>query len=464
MAKLTLALQVGAKTALTLNPTYSVPALALSDWLVQCQYQQLPGVFSNDLLWQSGNTIESLSILAAANSSSHVYDSLLNNTYLRTSPVVDNCFDDHQWWILAWISAYELNGNPLFLQRAAQGFDYIVNLGWETSTCGGGVQWCPVNPGQAPYKNAVTNELFLTAAARLNVHSSALSAPAGYYLSWAQRAWAWFETSGMINSAGLINDGLDSKSCTNNNGTTWTYNQGVLLDGLALLAEATGNSTLVAVAMRVANATMMGLSQAGILQEPCGKSCDGDQHIFKGVFVRHLGKMLLSSLVPAQFKSTAIAWLQANADSILATDSCSTGGYGLLWQGPCAQGIPNDTATSSAALDALTAAAYLTSNSPSSSFGPLGLGNCQDDAGQGMPNCYSHGLMSQAQCQAVSAADANSPAYDFMTNCDGTTFCRVRTSSGASSCPPGWSWTGGTATSVTSTNGAHLTVCMHKAA
>ena len=42
----------------------------------------------------------------------------------------------------------------------------------------------------------------------------------------------------MLNSQWLFNDGLTS-ACVNNNSTTWTYNQGVILGGLVNLYEIT---------------------------------------------------------------------------------------------------------------------------------------------------------------------------------------------------------------------------------
>ena len=59
----------------------------------------------------------------------------------------------------------------------------------------------------------------------------------------ADKALSWFLASGMINQKHLINDGLNYNTCKNNNQTTWTYNQGVVLLGLSLAAERTGNTT-----------------------------------------------------------------------------------------------------------------------------------------------------------------------------------------------------------------------------
>ncbi len=103
--------------------------------------------------------------------------------------------------------------------------------GWD-STCGGGIWW---NKDRG-YKNAIANELFLSVAAHLANRDSSKQA---YYLRWAHREWKWFAHSGMINTNGLINDGLGTSdgrtsagTCGNNGQTTWSYNQGVVLGGL----------------------------------------------------------------------------------------------------------------------------------------------------------------------------------------------------------------------------------------
>ena len=62
-----------------------------------------------------------------------------------------------------------------------------------------------------------------------------------------------------------------------------------MLSGLAQLSVATKNATALAVAQRIATATSTLLTTpGGILKEPCpNNKCDGDQHIFKGIFMRH---------------------------------------------------------------------------------------------------------------------------------------------------------------------------------
>jgi len=80
-------------------------------------------------------------------------------------------------------------------------------------------------------RTPLPNELFLEVAASLANRTAGKES--AFYLAWADKEWAWFKGSGMINSENLINDGLNStnpNACRNNGQTTWTYNQGVILE------------------------------------------------------------------------------------------------------------------------------------------------------------------------------------------------------------------------------------------
>ena len=150
---------------------------------------------------------------------------------------------------------------------------------WDDS-CGGGLRW----HAKSTYKNAITNELFVTLAALLHQRS-----PGGGYLTWAQRGWEWFSARGFIGPTGLVNDGI-TLACQNNGATTWTYNQGVILGGLAALSEITGDRGYLTQGEAIAAAALRGLAPGGILAEPCetGAACNEDQAQFKGIFVRYL--------------------------------------------------------------------------------------------------------------------------------------------------------------------------------
>jgi predicted alpha-1,6-mannanase (GH76 family) len=229
-------------------------------------------------------------------------------------------YDDDGWFLNAWLRAFEVTGDRPYLDEAMSIFD-VMTQGWD-SACGGGLWWRK----DRVYKNAITNELFLLGAGRLH----RLTGGAGDYADWALRTWRWFEASGMINSGHAVNDGLDH-TCRNNGGTTWTYNQGVILGGLVELGRATGDPDHLARAERVADAALAALTDArGVLTEPCEPAdCDGDQQIFKGVFAQGLAR-----LHHAGGQSRYADFLRANADAVWTSGRDRRDGVGLHWAGP----------------------------------------------------------------------------------------------------------------------------------
>ncbi|CAF1652048.1 unnamed protein product, partial [Adineta ricciae] len=211
--------------------------------LVACYYHNLTGHWKREEPWQGGNTLESLANFLALQNSPVKY--VFEHTFARTDIFAGGtCFDDMQWYLLAWIEIYEIDPKIKYLHRAELIFETVSKLAWDSIVCTGGLRWCPTRP----YKNAITNELFLTSSMRLHPYASLLRKPLSYYLDWALKEWHWFEQTTMINNNYLINDGLNDDTCLNNNQTTWTYNQGVILSGLAMLANATNNATLLTIA------------------------------------------------------------------------------------------------------------------------------------------------------------------------------------------------------------------------
>jgi predicted alpha-1,6-mannanase (GH76 family) len=255
--------------------------------------------------------------------------------------------DDTAWWALAWLQAYDITRVPSYLSMAETDADYI-HEDWD-STCGGGIWWLR-NPGY--YKNAVSNELFLELTAWLH------NTIAGdvKYLSWAEAEWSWFEHSGMINGSNLVNDGLGG-NCQNDGDPTWTYNQGVILAGLAQLYRATGDRSLLTRAEQIARAAISQLTVGGVLTEPCyGTGCaarlDADTRAFKGIFVTDL-KVLAVTARTSQFNS----FFTRQAQAIDADNTSGSRDLGMSWAGPVTD---ISSASQASALAALVAALNLT--------------------------------------------------------------------------------------------------------
>lgn len=236
----------------------------------------------------------------------------------------ENAFnDDTGWWGLAWLQAYAMSGSRPYLAMAETDADYI-HRSW-TGTCGGGVWWSTART----YKNAIANELFLELTAWLH---NAIPGDSKY-LNWANAEWDWFSRSGMINKSDVVNDGLTAR-CANNHLRTWSYNQGVLVAGLAQLYKATKNPALLHTAIGIGRAAISHLAVSGVLREPCtwaecGSKVGGDGQSFKGIFVRDL-KVLAVTARTNEFSG----FFSKQARSIEAHDTDSHHQLGVFWTGP----------------------------------------------------------------------------------------------------------------------------------
>ncbi|PSN65267.1 Six-hairpin glycosidase [Corynespora cassiicola Philippines] len=208
----------------------------------------------------------------------------------------NQAFDDILWVVLGWLESIQFinahsdnhyppssegsNGEsewhgrqfiPAFAHRARVFYE-LSEKGWDWRLCGGGMTW---NPRLEPYKNAITNELFISASASMYLNfpgddncspfvsskgaetKSCTFTSSGptynpIYLANAINGYEWLQNSGMMNRLGLYTDGFHIKDykynrskteCNVRNEMVYTYNQGVLLSGLRNLWEGTGNLT-----------------------------------------------------------------------------------------------------------------------------------------------------------------------------------------------------------------------------
>jgi predicted alpha-1,6-mannanase (GH76 family) len=287
--------------------------------------------------WQSGNALQALLDYMVKSRSTKPYMWAVENTVEKQREPLPwwpegggefraDSTDDTGWWALAMIRLYDLTRDREYLEIATIDEAYIRQY-WD-DVCGGGLWW---DIPQKTYKNAISIELYIKLLASLHNRIRGDTV----YLERAIEAWNWLKNSGMINRENLINDGLQTQtgSCDSNLGTTWTYNQGVILGGLAELFRATGDRGYLSAARRIATAvtTSPSLSPNGILTEPCepANTCNADQAAFKGIFARNLDE--LDSVLPGH---PYRRYLRAQADSAYAFDRNDSDQYGLRWAGP----------------------------------------------------------------------------------------------------------------------------------
>jgi hypothetical protein len=275
-------------------------------------------------------------------------------------------YDDILWVVLEWLEGvkfiklhssahYALNNKKhahwhgqqfisTFSHRARVFYE-LAEQGWDWRLCGGGLTW---NPHLLPYKNAITNQLFISASINmyLNFPGDSNSSPflsAGavekprsredvrvedegndrgrynpIFRQSAINGYDWLKNSGMLNDQGLYTDGFhirdyrtnkSATTCDERNEMVYTYNQGVILSGLRGLWEATGNGTYLSDGHKLVKNVIRstgylkehqdvgmdisrwyGLGSDGILAELCDASgsCNQDGQTFKGIFFHHL--------------------------------------------------------------------------------------------------------------------------------------------------------------------------------
>jgi predicted alpha-1,6-mannanase (GH76 family) len=320
-------------------------------------YDPSTGQWKGTGWWNAANALTAV-IAYTKLTGDTTYEPVIGTTFTgaqrQHANFINSYNDDNAWWALAWIAAYDLSRNTRYLDAARTIFAHNTT-GWD-DTCGGGLWWNQARN----YKNAITNELFLTLAAQLHLRTPGDRAG---YLTWARREWDWFSASGLIGPSGLVNDGL-SKDCTNNGGPTWTYNQGVILGGLGALSECTGDRAYLEQAEIIASVACRTLvtppgstGSTGILTESCETAfggCSGDQVQFKGIFMRNLYDLWRRTSQP-----NYRAFILSNASSVWDNNKNAANQFGALWTGPFDQA---DAGRQSSALDSLIAAAATSAN------------------------------------------------------------------------------------------------------
>jgi hypothetical protein len=272
----------------------------------------------------------------------------------------NEAFDDMMWVVLGWLESIKFqnlhselhytsgsdtnrtehqswHGTQLRLPAAhrVRVFYELASQGWDNTLCHGGMVW---NPYLTPYKNAVTNELFISASIGMYLYfpgdpidSPFVAADRGKrtpdygrhdpaYLAAAAKAYQWLKDSHMTGFGGLYADGFHirgwrsarnpgTRQCDVLNTMIYTYNQGIVLSGLRGLWLATNSKEylhdgheLVRKVIRatgwpnVGSSIWAGLGRGGILEEICDSSgdCSQDGHTFKGIFFHHLAEFCRS--------------------------------------------------------------------------------------------------------------------------------------------------------------------------
>jgi predicted alpha-1,6-mannanase (GH76 family) len=318
------ALSQGSPTlALTGDDFNTNSAMAAS---VLQQWYNTGGLYNTTGWWNAANCMEALETVAAADNQLQ-YLGVLSNTFNLNNGgnFLDGYYDDDGWWANAWIRAFDLTGNTNFLNMAKTIFATMTNA-WVASSCDGGA----VQTVNGTYKNGIVNELFILTAIRLHQRTPGDGGAASYFY-WATNAWNWFNQSGMINPQSLVNDGLDS-NCANNSGSTFTYEQGVLIGALTDLYKSTGTVSYLNEAAAIAHAVTAHLSAGDVMNEaaPCDPTCGGgDVPEFKGICSRYIAYFYDVSRDQESYEL-----LYFSAHGLWLNDRNAFSQLGMSWAGP----------------------------------------------------------------------------------------------------------------------------------
>ncbi|KAF2174246.1 glycoside hydrolase family 76 protein [Zasmidium cellare ATCC 36951] len=318
--------------------------------------------------------------------------------------IFDAAYDDAQWVVLEWLEAikfvnqYDAYSKLSFGQEDVAEFAHrahifynIVQNQFNTSLCEGGLTW---NPALAPYKNAITNELFVSSSIGMylyfpgdnnsdpypsTTYSNRTLPPLPYLkphdpllLTNAKEEWAWFKSHNFTNAQGLVVDGFHisdgQTTCDERNEMVYTYNQGVMLSGLRELWEATGDTSYLQDGYGFINTVInstgwnangygqagqwAGLGRNGIMEDYCDApaNCSQDNLIFKGAYFEHLDLFCepLPTETPlvkgltyladqglanshAQKCRSYAGWIQHNAYAALSTRNATSDIIGEWW-------------------------------------------------------------------------------------------------------------------------------------
>ncbi|CAM1504748.1 Fc.00g023390.m01.CDS01 [Cosmosporella sp. VM-42] len=275
----------------------------------------------DDILWVALGWIESIKFVRTHADLHYPRDGHDGST---ATGGLQEILDSIPWHGHNWVTSFAHRAR-IFWNAGARG--------WDTRFCNGGMVW---NPRLNPYKNAITNELWIAASISMYEHfpgdnftapwiaSLAFPTKDPAHLDAAIEGYGWLMDVNMTNHRGLFVDGYHidrgkpgNTKCDLRDEMVYTYNQGVLLTGQRGLWAVSGSPSyledghvLVQSAIEATGWDLKenkpvddldrvhfdrlppwrGLGRGGIMEEQCDASgtCSQDGQTFKGIFFHHL--------------------------------------------------------------------------------------------------------------------------------------------------------------------------------
>jgi predicted alpha-1,6-mannanase (GH76 family) len=331
------------------------------------------------------------------------------NAQIQANPLAsvaqNNWNDDQLWWALMLLRAYEIlpEHNPQFLLDA-ETIVANVRTSSPTNFCGNGVTW--KNKNSINYKNTITNELFMLAAAKI-AWLEKDSAKQKQFTQYAVDEWHWFfdkptfSNYNLLNTDNSFNDGYKYVAAASGNvkcfpentvGQVWTYNQGVILGALLYLlhdikslqviptitdvpqAHVVERKLLDLINYNLTSDRIINNYHDNLFEQNCevANNCNGDQQEFKGIFMRYLAYVTTDVAATSPLhQATAIKlprklmqrikiFSKDNAASIVAYAKDNNYEFDVQWGNPAIHANGTDSKTLvTATTDASAIAALL---------------------------------------------------------------------------------------------------------
>ncbi|QIK53169.1 glycoside hydrolase family 76 protein [Dysgonomonas sp. HDW5B] len=231
-------------------------------------------------------------------------------------------YDDMEWNALTMLRLYDITKDEKYLTTVKQLWADI-ETGWNDKA-GGGIAWVKY---QLYSKNACSNGPAAIIAARLYQLTKEES-----YKQWALDIYDWEKNTLYNQSTGAVYDNINGDTGVIAD-FSLTYNQGTFIGAAVELYKITGNIVYINDAQKAANFTIIKLidTSNNILRD----EGDGDNGLFKGIFMRYFLQLILTDGVDPSFKNKYVTFFNNNAD-VLWRKGCYKENllFGTSWNNP----------------------------------------------------------------------------------------------------------------------------------
>lgn len=231
-------------------------------------------------------------------------------------------YDDMEWNALTMLRLYDITKDEKYLTTVKQLWADI-EAGWNDKA-GGGIAWVKY---QLYSKNACSNGPAAIIAARLYQLTKDEA-----YKQWALDIYDWEKNTLYNQSTGAVYDNINGDTGVIAD-FSLTYNQGTFIGAAVELYKITGNIVYINDAQKAANFTIIKLidTSNNILRD----EGNGDNGLFKGIFMRYFLQLILTDGVDPSFKNKYVTFFNNNAD-VLWRKGCYKENllFGTSWNNP----------------------------------------------------------------------------------------------------------------------------------